>query len=57
MVFIPELFERDAIGEDSLRVINECLNLRGSMNNEVSGKLPHVRSTAKWAVNLQKGKN
>ncbi len=53
----PELFEGKAMGEDALRVLDEGLKLRENILHEVHGELPQVRSAAKWAAHLPKGKN
>ena len=51
---LPELFEGKAMGEDALRVLDECLKLEKSILNEVRAELPHVREGVKWAAHLPK---
>ena len=43
-----------AMGEDALRVLDECLKLEKSILNEVRAELPHVREGVKWAAHLPK---
>lgn len=54
---LPELFDGKAMGEDALRVMDEGLKLRENILHEVRAELPQVRSAAKWAAHLPKGKN
>jgi len=51
---LPELFEGKAMGEDALRVLDECLKLEKSILNDVQAELPHVREAVKWAAHLPK---
>ena len=51
---LPELFEGKAMGEDALRVLDECLKLEKTMLNDVRAELPHMRGTVKWAGHLPK---
>ena len=51
---LPELFEGKAMGEDALRVLDECLKLEKTMLNDVRAELPHVREAVKWAAHLPK---
>ena len=51
---LPELFEGKAMGEDALRVLDECLKLEKSILNDVRSELPRVREAAKWATHLPK---
>ena len=51
---LPELFEGKAMGEDALRVLDECLKLEKSILNAVRAELSHVREAVKWATHLPK---
>ena len=51
---LPELFEGKAMGEDALRVLDECLKLEKTMLNDVRAELSHVREAVKWATHLPK---
>ena len=51
---LPELFEGKAMGEDALRVLDECLKLEKTILEDVRSELPHVREALKWAVHLPK---
>ena len=51
---LPELFEGKAMGEDALRVLDDCLKLEKTMLNDVRAELPHVREAVKWAMHLPK---
>ena len=51
---LPELFEGKAMGEDALRVLDECLKLEKTFLNDVRAELPHVREAVKWAAHLPK---
>jgi hypothetical protein len=51
---LPELFEGQAMGEDALRVLDDCLQLEKSILADVRAELPHVRTAAKWAAHLPK---
>ena len=51
---LPELFEGKAMGEDALRVLDECLKLEKIILNNVRAELPHVREAVKWAGHLPK---
>jgi hypothetical protein len=42
------------LGEDALRVLDECLKLEKTMLNDVRAELPHVRAAVKWAGHLPK---
>ena len=46
---LPELFEGKAMGEDALRVLDECLKLEKSILKDVRAELSHVRAAVKWA--------
>ena len=47
---LPELFEGKAMGEDALRVLDECLKLEKAILQDVHAELPHVRAATKWAT-------
>jgi len=51
---LPELFEGNAMGEDALRVLDECLKLEKTILNDVRAELPHAREAVKWAAHLPK---
>lgn len=51
---LPELFEGKAMGEDAMRVLDECLKLEKTMLNDLRAELPHVREAVKWATHLPK---
>jgi hypothetical protein len=51
---LPELFEGKEMGEDALRVLDECLKLRKNILNDVHAELPHVRHAAAWVAHLPK---
>ena len=51
---LPELFEGKAMGEDALRVLDECLKLEKTILNDARAELPHVREAVKWAAHLPK---
>ncbi len=51
---LPELFEGKAMGEDALRLLDECLKLEKGILNDVRAELPHVRAATKWAGHLPK---
>ena len=51
---LPELFDGRAMGEDALRVLDECLKLEKSILNAVRTELPHVREAVKWTRHLAK---
>ena len=51
---LPELFEGKAMGEDALRVLDDCLKREKAMLNDVRAELPHVRHAAHWAAHLPK---
>jgi len=51
---LPELFEGKAMGEDALRVLDECLKLEKTILKDVRAELPHVREAVKWAAHLPK---
>jgi hypothetical protein len=38
------------MGEDALRVLDECLKLERSILNDVRAEMPHVHEAAKWAA-------
>ena len=42
------------MGEDALRVLDECLKLEKTILNDVRAELPHVREAVKWAAHLPK---
>jgi hypothetical protein len=50
---LPELFEGEAMGEDALRVLGECLKQRKTVLNAVKAELSHVREAMKWAGHLK----
>jgi hypothetical protein len=50
----PELFGGKAMGEDGLRVLDDCLKLEKTMLNDVRLESPHVRKAMKWAGHLPK---
>ena len=47
---LPELFEGKAMGEDALRLLDDCLKLEKTILNDVRSELPHLRAAAKWAT-------
>lgn len=51
---LPELFEGKAMGEDALRLLDECLKLEKGILKDVRSELPHVRAATKWAGHLPK---
>ena len=51
---LPELFQGKEMGEDALRVLDECLKLEKTIFNAVRDELPHVRAATKWAAHLPK---
>lgn len=51
---LPELFQGKEMGEDALRVLNECLKLEKTTLNNVKLELPHLRAATKWAGHLPK---
>ena len=51
---LPELFQGKEMGEDALRVLDECLKLEKTILNNVRMELPHLRATTKWAAHLPK---
>ena len=53
---LPELFEGKAMGEDALRVLDECLMLRAKIMSDIRAELPHDREAVKWARHLAKYK-
>ena len=52
---LPELFEGKEMGEDALRVFDQCLKARKDILKEVAVELPQVRESVKWAGHLPKG--
>lgn len=51
---LPELFEGKAMGEDALRVLDECLKLEKTILKDVRSELPQIRAATKWAGHLPK---
>ena len=51
---LPELFQGKEMGEDALRVLDECLKLEKTILNNVKLELPHLRAATKWAGHLPK---
>lgn len=51
---LPELFEGEAMGEDALRVLDDCLQLEKMMLRDVREELAQVRDATKWAAHLPK---
>ena len=51
---LPELFEGKAMGEDALRVLDECLKLEKSILSDVRSEMPHVWEAVKCAGHLPK---
>jgi len=51
---LPELFEGQEMGEDALRVFDQCLKLRKEILKEIAVELPQVRESVKWAGHLPK---
>lgn len=51
---LPELFEGKAMGEDALRVLDECLKLEKNILAKIRQELPQLRMAAKWAAHLPK---
>lgn len=50
---LPELFAGQEMGEDALRVLRECLEMRARIRTDVAAELPHVRAATKWATHLK----
>ena len=42
------------MGEDALRVLDDCLKFRKKILDDLHTELPHVRAAAKWASHLPK---
>jgi len=42
------------MGEDALRVPDDCLKLEKTILKDVRAELPHVRETVKWQGHLPK---
>ena len=53
---LPELFQGKEMGEDALRVLDECLKREKAILNDVRAELPHAREAVKWAGHLPKSK-
>ena len=51
---LPELFEGKAMGEDALRVLDDCLKREKSILRDVRSELPQVRAAVKWVGHLPK---
>ena len=51
---LPELFEGKAMGEDALRLLDECLKLEKAILKDVRSELPQIRAATKWAGHLPK---
>ncbi|MDR3457901.1 MAG: hypothetical protein P4N60_10680 [Verrucomicrobiae bacterium] len=51
---LPELFEGRAMGEDALRVLDDCLKLEQTILHDVRSELPQIRSATKWVAHLPK---
>ncbi len=51
---LPELFEGKAMGEDALRVLDECLKIEKGILKDVRSELPQLRAATKWAGRLPK---
>ena len=51
---LPELFQGKEMGEDALRVLDDCLKLEKNILKEVRSELPRVRASTKWAAHLPK---
>ena len=51
---LPELFEGKAMGEDALRLLDECLKLEKTILKDVRSELPQIRAATKWAGHLPK---
>jgi hypothetical protein len=49
----PELFAGQEMGEDALRVLRACLNIRAGILGDIATELPHVRATVGWAAHCQ----
>lgn len=45
---LPELFPGREMGEDALRVLDECLKIRAKILNDTATELPHVRAAIHW---------
>jgi len=54
---LPELFEGKAMGEDALRLLDDCLKLETAILGEVRAELPHVHASARWAAHLPNQKS
>ena len=51
---LPELFVGREMGEDALRILRRCLQIRARILTEIAAELHHVRATANWAAPLAK---
>jgi hypothetical protein len=51
---LPELFEGNAMGEDALRVLDDCLKLKKNILEDLRSELPQIRAATKWAAHLPK---
>ena len=49
---LPELFNGQEMGEDALRVLDDCLKIRSRIVKEITDELPHVRAAVKWFAHL-----
>ena len=49
---LPELFAGREMGEDAIRVLRECLELRARVLGEIAIELPRVRGASRWASRL-----
>jgi hypothetical protein len=51
---LPELFEGKAMGEDALRVLDDCLKLEKNILEDLRSELPQIPAATKWATHLPK---
>jgi hypothetical protein len=45
-----ELFGGTEMGEDELRVLNECITLTAAIRADLKKQLPHARAATRWAT-------
>ena len=51
---LPALFEGQAMGEDALLVLDDCLKREKAILKDVRSELPQIRAAAKWTTHLPK---
>lgn len=54
---LPELFAGNEMGEDTLRVLRECLKLRSRILSDLATELPRVRTAMHWVATILKHHN